>query len=97
MNKVVNTIQIVSVAMISGRIEFGSLKSGMPLGAGVTIPLGGDSAIVICLLLWQRDFAWSELSACEISIAFACYKKIERIKQQAGRFPILDGSSQAAW
>ena len=46
-NKVVNTIQIVTVAMISGRIEFGSLKSGMPPGAGVTVPLGGDSAIVI--------------------------------------------------
>ena len=96
-NKVVNAIHIVNVAMISGRIEFGSLKSGIPLGAGGTIPLGGVSAIVICLLLWQRDSAWGELPACEMGVAFACYKNIERIKQQAGRFPILDGSSQAAW
>ena len=56
-NKVVNTIQIVTVAMISGRIEFGSLKTGVPPGAGVTVPLEGDSAIVICLSPWQTDFA----------------------------------------
>lgn len=96
MNKVVNTIQIVTVAMISGRIEFGSLKSGVPPGAGVTVLLGGDSAIVICLSLWQRVSAWSELSACAMGGSFACYKA-ERGKQKGERFFILNGSSQAAW
>ena len=37
-NKVVNTIQIISVAKISGRIEFGSLNVGVPPGRGVTVP-----------------------------------------------------------
>ena len=50
-NKVVNTIQIVTVATISGRIEFGSLNLGVPPGRGVTAALGDDSAIAICLSL----------------------------------------------
>ena len=37
-NKVVNTIQIISVAKISGRIEFGSLNVGVPPGRGVAVP-----------------------------------------------------------
>lgn len=63
-NKVVNTIQIVTVAMISGRMEFGSSKR--PPGRGVTVPLGGDSAMAVCLSLWQRVSTWGELLACEM-------------------------------
>ena len=37
-NKVVNEIQIVTVATISGRIEFGSLNWGVSPGRGVTVP-----------------------------------------------------------
>ena len=54
-NKVVKTIQIVTVAMISGRMEFGSSKR--PAGGGVPVPLGGDSAMMVCLSLWQMDSA----------------------------------------
>ena len=37
-NKVVNAIQIVTVATISGCIEFGSLNFGVPPGRGATVP-----------------------------------------------------------
>ncbi len=50
--KVVNTIQIVTVATISGRIEFGSLNLGVSPGRGVTVPLGDNPAITICRSLW---------------------------------------------
>lgn len=73
-NKVVNTIQIVTVATISGRIEFGSLNVGVPPGRGVTVA-GDDSAIAICASLWQREFAWSELSTCEIGRLYTFYWK----------------------
>ena len=37
-NKVVNTIQTITVAKISGRIEFGSLNVGVSPGRGETVP-----------------------------------------------------------
>ena len=72
-NKVVNTIQIVTVATISGRIDFGSLNLGVPPGRGVTVPLGDNSAIAVSRSLWQRCFVWNELSTCEIGRPDAYY------------------------
>ena len=81
-NKVVKTIQIVTVAMISGRMEFGSSKR--PAGIGVTVPLRGDSAMVVSFSLWQMDSTWSELSACKKGKNFTCSWKINNSKHTVG-------------
>ncbi len=95
-NKVVKRIQTVTVATISGRIEFGSLNSGVPPGRGVTVPSGGDSAMVICRLLWQRDFVWSDLSTCETGRSYACYQTIYKSKQYARRISVPTSSRKTS-
>ena len=72
-NKVVKSIQTVTVATISGRIEFGSLNSGVPPGRGVTVPSGGDSAMVLCLLLCRGILFGLSSQHTKIGRSCVCY------------------------